>query len=100
MEYMHKPLNKGGLNLLNIKACNEAIELVWLRDYLNLSPSRQTWAIVTDILINATAPPPSAGTSVVAVVNTFLQSWNTLSRGPRLTTLNKGIVRMLNIAKK
>lgn len=58
MEYMHKPLNKGGLNLLNIKACNEAIELVWLRDYLNLSPSRQTWAIVTDILINATAPPP------------------------------------------
>ena len=46
MEHMQKPLNEGGLNLLDIRARNEAIELVWLRDYLNLSPSRQTWAKV------------------------------------------------------
>lgn len=71
MEYMYKPLNEGGLNLLNIKARNEAIELIWLRDYLNLSLSRQTWVTVTDILINATTPP---GTLAVAVINSFLQS--------------------------
>lgn len=97
MEYMHKPLSEGGLNLLDIRARNEAIELVWLRDYLNLSPSRQTWAKVTDILINATAP---LGTSAVAVVNTFLQTWNPPTRGPRLATLNKNIIRMLSVAKK
>ena len=97
MEYMYKPLNEGGLNLLNIKAQNEAIELIWLRDYLNLSLSRQTWATVTDILINATTPP---GTSAVAVINSFLQSWNTPTRGPRLVTLNRGITRMLSVAKK
>lgn len=97
MEHMHKPLNEGGLNLLDIRARNEAIELVWLRDYLNLTPSRQTWAKVSDILINATAPP---GTSAVAVVNTFLQSWNPPTKGPRLATLNKNIIRMLSVAKK
>ena len=97
MEYMYKPLSEGGLNLLDIKARNEAIEIIWLKDYLNLSTSRQAWAIVTDILINATAPP---NTSAVAVVNTFLQSWNTPSRGPRLATLNNGIIRMLRIARK
>ena len=50
-----------------------------------------------DILINATAPP---GTSAVVVVNTFLQAWNPPTKGPRLATLNKNIIRMLSIAKK
>jgi exonuclease III len=97
LDYLYKPLNKGGLNLLDIRTRNEAIELVWLRDYLNLTPSRQTWAIVSDILINATTPK---GTSAMAVINTFLQSWNPPLRGPKLATLNKGIIRMLKIVKK
>ena len=97
LEYLNKPLSEGGLNLLDMRARNEAIELIWLRDYLNLTPSRQTWAIVTDILINATAPP---GMSAIAIVNTFLQTWNPPSRGPRLATLNEGIIRMLKVAKK
>lgn len=96
MEYLHAPLKHGGLNLLDIKARNDAIELVWLRDYLNLTPSRQTWAIVTDILINATAPP---GSSAVAITNAFLQSWNPPTRGPRLALLNDGIIRMLKAAR-
>jgi hypothetical protein len=70
LEYLYRLLNEGGLNLLEMKARNEAIELVWLRDYLNLTPTRQTWAIVTDLLIIAAAPQ---GTSLVALVNTFLQ---------------------------
>jgi hypothetical protein len=56
LEHLYKPLNKGGLNLLDIKTRNEAIEIVWLKDYLNLTPSRQMWARATDILINASAP--------------------------------------------
>ena len=96
IEYLYYPLDQGGLNLLDIKARNEAIELVWLRDYLNLTPSRQTWAIATDILINATAPP---GSSAIAIVNTFLQSWNPPTRGLRLESLNEGIIRMLKVAR-
>ena len=97
MDYLHRPLDEGGLNILDIRARNDAIELVWLRDYLNLSPSRQLWAIVSDILINTTAPQ---GTSAIAVVNTFIQSWDPPSRGPRLATLNEGIIRMLKVAKR
>ena len=97
LEYLYKPLDQGGLNLLDITSRNEAIELVWLRDYLNLTKSRPTWAIVTDILINATAPP---GSSAIAITNTFLQSWNPPTKGPRLDSLNQGIIRMLKIAKK
>ena len=78
LDYLHYPLDQGGLNILDIKTRNEAIKLVWLRNYLNLTPSRQTWVIVTDILINPTAPP---GTSAVAIVNAFLQSWNPPQEG-------------------
>ena len=97
LDYLHYPLDQGGLNILDITSRNEAIELVWLRDYLNLTTSRQPWAIVTDILINATAPP---GTSAVAVTNAFLQSWHPPSQGPRMESLNEGIVRMLRTARK
>ena len=97
LKHLYKPLNDGGLNLLDIQTRNEAIDLVWLRDYLNLTPSRQMWAKVTDILINAAAPP---GTSAVATINTFLQTWEPPSKGPRAATLNQNIRRMLNIAKK
>jgi hypothetical protein len=78
LEHLHKPLNEGGLNILDIKSQNEAIEIVWLKDYLNLTPSRQMWARVTDILINASAPP---GTSVIARINTFLQTWAPPTKG-------------------
>lgn len=97
LEYLYKPLSEGGLNLLDIKARNEAIDLMWLRDYLNLTPSRQLWARVKDTLINATAPP---GTSAIAITNSFLQMWNPPTRGPHLATLNDGIRRMLKVAKK
>lgn len=43
------------------------------------------------------APP---GTSAIAIANTFLQSWDPPTKGPRLVTLNEGIRRMLKVAKK
>ena len=97
LKHLYRPLDEGGLNLLDITTRNEAIELVWLRDYLNLSSSRQMWAKVTDILINATAPP---GTSPMARINTFLQTWTPPTKGPRAETMNKNIRRMLDVAKK
>ena len=43
--------NKGGFKLLNIHACNEAIEIIWLKNYLLLDKSRPLWAFVADILM-------------------------------------------------
>ena len=80
LEYLYKPIDEGGLNILNISARNEAIEIIWLKSYLDITPSRPAWAIVTNLLINAAAPP---GTSVIARINTFTQSWNPPMRCPR-----------------
>jgi len=48
---------EGGLNILDIKLRNEAIEIIWLKAYLNFSSSHQKWATVTDHIILAAAPP-------------------------------------------
>ncbi|KAH9178321.1 hypothetical protein EDB89DRAFT_1901864 [Lactarius sanguifluus] len=88
LKHLYKPLEEGGLNLLNINARNEAIELIWLKSYLNLSPSRPAWAIVTNILISAAAP---LGTSAVVRTNSFLQKWKPTMRGLRAEKLGDDI---------
>ncbi|KAH9054137.1 hypothetical protein EDB87DRAFT_1568642, partial [Lactarius vividus] len=97
MEILQKPLEEGGLSLLDVKARNEAIEIGWLKTYLNFSPTRPTWATVTDLTIAAAAPP---GLSPLAIVNCFLQNWPPPTRGPRATKLGHDIARMLKTAKK
>ena len=42
LKLLQKPIDEGGLNLLDIKARNEAIEIVWLKAYLNFSPTCPT----------------------------------------------------------
>ncbi len=88
-DFLCSPMNEGGLNLLNIQARNEAIEIIWLKSYLDFSPSRPTWAAVTDLIIDKAAPP---GTSQPARMNAFLQSWDILSHGARLNFLNNTII--------
>ena len=97
LEFLQQPIEHGGLNLLDIQARNEAIDIMWLKTYLNLSPTRPAWATVTDILIDAAAPPT---TIQGARINTFLQSWDPATRGRRAAHLNYDTIRMLKTAKK
>ena len=97
LETLHRPPEVGGLNLLDIKARNDAIEITWLKTYLDLSLRRPAWAKLADILIDAVAPPH---TNPRARINTFLQSWNPPIRGARATQLKGNITRMLNVARK
>ena len=55
LEHLYRRIDEGGLNILNIRARNEAIEIMWLKAYLNITLSRPAWAVVTDLLINAAA---------------------------------------------
>ena len=97
LETLQRPRSEGGLNLLDLQARNEAIEIVWLKSYLDFSATRPAWAIVTDIIIDATAPP---GTSHTARINAFLQTWEPPTRGARAAALNDDIIRMIKTAKK
>ena len=72
MATLRRPIHEGGLNVLDIKSRNEAIEIIWLKTYLNFAPSQQKWATVTDHIILAAAPPQSVEK---ARENPFLQTW-------------------------
>src|SRR6266404_4171167 len=97
MDSLFKPLDEGGLQLLNIKARNEAIDLMWLKAYLNLTPTRPTWAIVTDTIIRVTAPYTIEED---AKVNCFLQGWKPPTRGIRAKILGNDITKLVKIARK
>ncbi|KAG1811457.1 uncharacterized protein BJ212DRAFT_1277969 [Suillus subaureus] len=97
LEQLQKPIEEGGINLIDIKVRNEAIKITWLQSYLDLSSSRPAWAFLADIIINNLKPTRINNTSDL---NTFLQSWDPPTRGLRMTNLPKEITSMLKIAKK
>lgn len=94
---LEAPVENGGIKLLNLKNRNEAIELVWLKDYLNFSNSRPTWVLITDILINETMP---AYLNEDTRHNAFLQKWNIPTTGKKAKKLGIDTVRMIKAAKK
>ena len=96
MDLLRHPKELGGLNILDIKARNEAVDLMWLKTYLNFSPNRQPWAAVTDLLIDAAAPD---NTIKEIRSNPFLQCWNPPMKGSRANKLNDDIRRMLKAAR-
>ncbi|KAG1875985.1 hypothetical protein C8R48DRAFT_577905, partial [Suillus tomentosus] len=51
LDRLQRPLSEGGINLLDIKARNQTIDITWLSTYMNLSPTCPTWAFTTDIMI-------------------------------------------------
>ncbi len=97
LEYLYHPVHEGGLNLLNISARNDAIEIMWLKTYLDFSPTCPTWAKITDLIIDASMPQ---GGNALTQINCFLQSWNPPQRGPRAEKLDEDITRMLKAAQK
>ncbi|KAG2046246.1 hypothetical protein BDR06DRAFT_899569 [Suillus hirtellus] len=97
LEQLQKPREEGGINLIDLKARNEVIEVTWLCSYLNLSTKRPAWAFLTDIIINNLK---LTGINNTTDLNTFLQSWNPPTKGTRANNIPKEIINMLKIAKK
>ena len=71
LKRLHKPQSEGGINLLDLEAQNLAIEVTWLKKYLDTTKARPTWAFVTDALINCIKP---SGIWSLSDVNIFLTS--------------------------
>ena len=93
---LYTPKEQGGINLLNIPAWNRAIDLTWLRAYLDLSPSRPNWAFVTDAIINHIHPDVEPGTYPA---NFSLTSWSPPTQGHRAATLPPCVLKMIKMAK-
>ncbi|KAI0715290.1 hypothetical protein C8Q76DRAFT_618644, partial [Earliella scabrosa] len=95
---LYGPLGRGGLNLLDIKARNEAIDLIWARDYLALGPGRQRWAYVADVLLARAVMATDSAVDERARINTFLQTWDVSVRAS--STLSEHLRRMIKCARK
>ncbi|KAI0741086.1 hypothetical protein C8Q76DRAFT_609203, partial [Earliella scabrosa] len=95
---LHRPVREGGLGLLNLQARNEAIDLLWLKDYLDLSPLRPKWAYVADALLARAAPKSTRAKDPVTRVNAFLQRWQASTR--RTAGLPNDLRRMVQAGKK
>jgi hypothetical protein len=50
MTTLSKPTLDGGLNILDLKVRNKAIQAFWLKSYLQLDESRPSWAFIADEL--------------------------------------------------
>ena len=97
LETLYRPVEEGGLNLLDLTSRNEAIEIMWLKTYLTPPPNRPTWAKITDILIDAAAPKY---TTPRARTNTFMQTWTPHLNGATTAIRNKDIIRMIKAGRK
>ncbi|KAF8493203.1 hypothetical protein F5888DRAFT_1569885, partial [Russula emetica] len=69
---------------------------MWIKTYLDFSPTRPTWAKITDLIIDASMPQ---GNNAKTRINCFLQTWNPPQRGDRAANLDEDTIRMLKAAK-
>ena len=87
---------QGGINLLNIPTRNKAIDLTWLKAYLDLSPFRPNWTFVIDAIINHIRPDEEL---VSHSTNFSLTSWSPPTRGYRARTLPSCVLKLIKTAK-
>ncbi|KAJ3846659.1 hypothetical protein EV368DRAFT_52475 [Lentinula lateritia] len=94
-EMVEAPIEEGGRQVLDLLARNEAIMVIWLQMYLDMSPERATWAYVVDALIAHHVPKTYDNIDELSKINIFLQSWNTDVR-----KLPSNLKEMIKVAKK
>ena len=96
LQHLYQKTEEGGLNLLDITFRNEAIEIIWLKSYLNISLTRPKWAKITDTLIDAVAPQ---GSNAPIRINMFLQIWKVNTREMHHQKIHDDTTRILNVVK-
>lgn len=95
---LYRPTGAGGLKLLDRNARNEAIDMMWLKSYLNLSRERPLWALLADVLLANAAAAESRSADRMARTNVFLQSWRVSTR--KKAGLPTDLRRMVKVAEK
>ncbi len=89
------PIELGGLGILDLQARSDAIDIVWLKTYLDYSSERPIWAYVADNLFATNVPKQCRPSSESLQINPFLQNWSPKKRG-----LPPELKAMVNVAHK
>lgn len=80
------PAKKGRRKVLDLKARNEAIKIMWLKWYLDFE-ERKMWASIADALLAYKVPTSEQNVDPEARINIFLQSWQTYTNKNQLPEL-------------
>lgn len=97
-QIMSGPIAAGGKKILDIKARNDAIELMKLKSYLRMDDKRPRWAKMADSLIGQNIPIAHNICDRESIRNTFLQTW-TAKTGAK-SELPQSLREMLQAAKR
>ncbi len=95
LEYVYLPADQGGLGILDLQARSEAIDVMWLRAYLDLSKERPTWVFLADDLFATLVPNDCRPRQHALRINPFLQKWK-----PRVRGLPSALEGMMKVARK
>lgn len=97
LDTMSLPKDKGSIQLLDLQAQNEAIQVMWLKQYTNLRPSQHMWALVANVLIEESIAASNHVDKEVTI-NTYFQSLSPMTNNR--STLSPDIQKMLKVGKK
>ncbi|KAK1215102.1 hypothetical protein PQX77_022298 [Marasmius sp. AFHP31] len=78
-------IEKGRKNLLDLEAHNEAIEIVWLKEYLEIEANRKLWARIADEIYATHITKKEMNIHKEARINHLQQSWRSkIGKGTKL----------------
>ena len=92
---LQSPIAEGGRKVLDLGARNKAIQLTWLKSYLNIGKQRPTWAYIADEIIRKNILTNQKNVESSSRVNPFLQSWR-----PSKKKLPQELKEMLKTAEE
>ncbi len=95
MAHLYLPVDQGGLDMLDLETRSEAIDIMWLKTYLDFSSERPIWAFLADDLLANYVTKACRPKSARLRVNTFLQRWS-----PRIHGLPAELNGLMSIARK
>lgn len=98
LDNLARPLEEGGLKILDLRARNEAIDIIWLKGYLTLGPERPKWAAVADILVERSAKRTHRNMHAKTVTNVFTQTWEIALHSK--SKMAKCLKRMMKTGRK
>ncbi len=93
LDTLKAPRNQGGLDILDIKAHNKAIEVMWIKELL--SEEKLTWTYFAHDIIGHQGMKAERNICKDVKSNIFLQSFNT-----KKSLLPQDLQRILNVTKE
>jgi ribonuclease HI/exonuclease III len=80
-----KSINLGGRKVMDVAKRNEAIDLMWIKQYLNMGPDRPKWAFMMDEVFRMERPKKAKEPwPVIGRWNPLIQDWKPKERSKNI----------------